>query len=335
MKYFHVKLTTTFDHPSGKFDSETYLAAENKTQAKAKASSYIFENDGRNCMFYKSPRLEEVSEDAYLEKTQGPAEFPYHAEVDRYLARLVLFGEKDTYDESELRAADAFLASPDEEPEKFAEFNVLCERLAEEPLARGTLLEEVKALALTLFRAQWPSDAAAGTLPPDSVDNAVGNGVGEGVLSKPAGDSLDVVNNSPKNSDRSSKTLPGSRTWADVELDIVLAGIARLAGADDADNDTLSWARKTLDRRPGEVMAWVLGLRKVRGVLAYGSDFIFDLVRGLPAGIDVEHDSCALDAHITSFLREYGLLYLRKKRGGRNTGCQHRHCDDQDPEMVR
>ncbi|WP_161796297.1 hypothetical protein, partial [Serratia marcescens] len=120
---------------------------------------------------------------------------------------------------------------------------------------------------------------------------------------------------SPLNNDRSSEALPGARTWADVELDIVLAGIARLAGSDDADNDTLSWARKTLDRRPGEVMAWVLGLRKVNGVLAYGSNFIFDLVRGLPAGIDVEHDTCALDAHIASFLREYGLLYVRKGEG--------------------
>ena len=224
---------------------------------------------------------------------------------------MLLFGEQDAYDESEVRDASKFLAHPDDEPEKFAEFSVLCERLTDIKLERGALLEEVRAAALSLFNAQWPSDMVRSTLPPDSVDNAVGNGVEDGVLSEPAGDSLGVVNNSPHNNNRSSETLPGPRTWVDVELDIVLAGIARLAGPDDADNDTQAWAHKTLDRRPGEVMAWVLGLRKVSGVLAYGRDFIFDLVRGLPTGIDVEHDTGALDAYITCFLQEFGSQYVK------------------------
>lgn len=310
MKYFHVTLLTTVDHPNGKIASETYLAAENKTQAKAKASAYIFENDGRNCMFYKSPRLDEVSEETYLEKTMGPVEFPYHAEIDLYLACLVLFGEQGVYDDGELQDAGEFLANPDDEPEKFSEFNVLCERLADVKLERGATLEEVKLTALALYNGQWPStEIAAGALPPTAVDNSVHNGVGADAGSGPGDDDAIPVNNSSISDVRSSQpTNVGN--WNDIGLAVACALWVGDVDSSDIHPTVVSWAEKKIARRDQDVMAWELALRKVPDIDRFDLTFVFDLVRERP-DFDVCRDVVVLDTYVANFVRQHASLYVK------------------------
>ncbi|WP_337049992.1 PD-(D/E)XK nuclease-like domain-containing protein [Serratia fonticola] len=313
MKYFRIKLLTTVDHPNGKFARETYLAAENKTQAKTKASTYIFENDGRNCMFYKAPRLEEVSEELYLEKTMGAEElFPHHAEMDRYLACLVLFGVQEAYDESEQQDALEFLANPDDEPEKFAEFNVLCEHLADVKLEQGVTLEAVKAAALSLYNGQWPS----AELSPVAVDNAVHNGVGAVVESESVGDGGPLVNNSSVNDDRASQSVLHVTDWKGIERAIACALWMGDVDPADVHPSVMSWADKKIARRDEDVMAWGLALRKVpdADIARFDLRFVFDLVRERP-DFDACRDVVALDAYVSEYVRQFATMYPKVPGG--------------------
>ncbi|WP_063657699.1 hypothetical protein [Candidatus Arsenophonus triatominarum] len=61
MKYFKATIITNVDHEKGKTTNFIYLSSETKIAAKKLASQHIFETDGANCCFYKSPRLEEIS----------------------------------------------------------------------------------------------------------------------------------------------------------------------------------------------------------------------------------------------------------------------------------
>lgn len=66
MRYFHAQLQTTASHPRGKMTASLYLKARNKAQALRQAAAHIGEVDGANGLFYRVPKLEAVTEAAYL-----------------------------------------------------------------------------------------------------------------------------------------------------------------------------------------------------------------------------------------------------------------------------
>ncbi|WP_162505797.1 hypothetical protein [Candidatus Arsenophonus triatominarum] len=58
MKYFKATIITTLT--TRRVRQQFHLSSsETKIAAKKLASQHIFETDGANCCFYKSPRLEE------------------------------------------------------------------------------------------------------------------------------------------------------------------------------------------------------------------------------------------------------------------------------------
>nr|CBA74545.1 hypothetical protein ARN_23620 [Arsenophonus nasoniae] len=69
-----------------------YLASETKIAAKKLASQHIFETDGANCCFYKSPRLEEISVEEYLANTEKQTDITEEQEIDQFCALLAIFG---------------------------------------------------------------------------------------------------------------------------------------------------------------------------------------------------------------------------------------------------
>ncbi|MGY5878586.1 hypothetical protein LB099_06425, partial [Wolbachia endosymbiont of Nasonia oneida] len=130
MKYFKATIITTVDHENGKTTSHIYLESETKIAAKKLASQHIFETDGANCCFYKSPRLEEISVEEYLANTEKQTDITEEQEIDQFCALLTIFGIQEEYDEGEMRDADDLLANPSEEPELFEQYTHLRELLS-------------------------------------------------------------------------------------------------------------------------------------------------------------------------------------------------------------
>ncbi|MFS1538348.1 MAG: hypothetical protein ACL7BU_06220 [Candidatus Phlomobacter fragariae] len=119
MKYFKATITMTVDHENGKTTSPIYLASETIIAAKRLASQHIFETDGANCCFYKSPRLEEISAQEYIANKEKQTDITEEQEIDLFCSLLTIFGIQEEYDDGEIRDADELLANPADEPELF------------------------------------------------------------------------------------------------------------------------------------------------------------------------------------------------------------------------
>ncbi|WGM03557.1 hypothetical protein [Arsenophonus nasoniae] len=152
MKYFKATIITTVDHEKGKTTNFIYLASETKIAAKKLASQHIFETDGANCCFYKSPRLEEISVEEYLANTEKQTDITEEQEIDQFCALLTIFGIQEEYDEGEIRDADELLANPAEEPELFEQYTHLRELLSVKIQEADKIisLNEVKEIAINL-----------------------------------------------------------------------------------------------------------------------------------------------------------------------------------------
>jgi hypothetical protein len=125
MKYFTVHyLTQKTLHPNGHIASTEYVCAETKADAKIQSVLMLRDSiDPANWGFYKSPRLEEMTEDAYIVATTAASAT---SEADVTLMLIAMFGEDDEYNDNERRDALALLENPDDEPEKYAEYLALC-----------------------------------------------------------------------------------------------------------------------------------------------------------------------------------------------------------------
>jgi exodeoxyribonuclease VIII len=164
MKYFKVMYVSQKTlHPDGYKTSSSFVAAETKQAAKLKALAVLSEQDPACCMMYKVPRLDEISEDEYWQKTNGPLNVQT---IDQYCALLVIFGEQDEYDFEERRDADDLLACPENEPEVYAKYLPLRHQVAEAMVGmpKSIFLAEVQALAVRLYR---------GDLSTETMDNYV------------------------------------------------------------------------------------------------------------------------------------------------------------------
>ncbi|WP_180558384.1 PD-(D/E)XK nuclease-like domain-containing protein [Arsenophonus endosymbiont of Apis mellifera] len=153
MKYFKATIITTVDHEKGKTTNFIYLASETKIAAKKLASQHIFETDGANCCFYKSPRLEEITVEEYVANTEKQTDITEEQEIDQFCALLTIFGIQEEYDEGEIRDADELLANPAEEPEIFEQYTNLRELLSVkiQEAGKAISLSEIKEIAIHLF----------------------------------------------------------------------------------------------------------------------------------------------------------------------------------------
>ena len=130
-----------------------------------------------------------------------------------------------------------------------------------------------------------------------------------------------LVENAPCNDDRSQQmdvstvsTMPvesALRTWADVELDVACALWAGDVDPANVHPSIAAWAMKKVSRRDEDVIAWGLALRKVDNALSYGRDFVIDLVRERPDGVDLVRNSAAMDQHVAGFVCEFGSMYVK------------------------
>ncbi|MFS1538045.1 MAG: PD-(D/E)XK nuclease-like domain-containing protein [Candidatus Phlomobacter fragariae] len=153
MKYFKATIITNVDHEKGKTTNYIYLESETKIAAKRLASQHIFETDGANCCFYKSPRLEEISAQEYIANTDKQTDLTEEQEIDQFCALLTIFGVQEEYDEGEIRDADELLAKPADEPELFEKYAELREwvSLQMREADKAISLNEIKKMAITFF----------------------------------------------------------------------------------------------------------------------------------------------------------------------------------------
>lgn len=320
MKYFHCVIPSNADHPEGKFVTETYIAADSKASAKVKASRWLHEMDGANGMFYKAPRFTEIAEETYIAKTEKQENLFDSSGLDQYLACLVIFGEQEGYDEAELSDADDLLANPADDEDSYAAFEQLRREVHDNlpMLDMDATLEKRKALALSLYNLEKPSGAVVdsasdASLSTKTVDNSLVTGADGEAESAPAPDEACVVKNHTYLDTRSQECNPAvnGRDWPDVELDIVLALTESVGKPAAVDEDVLTWARRKAERCPEDMLVWVLALRKVAGILDYGRDFVFDVVRECPDAVVKERDPAALDAYVAGFVRQFGMMYAK------------------------
>jgi exodeoxyribonuclease VIII len=170
MKYFKVMYVSQKTlHPDGYKTFSSFVASETKHAAKLKALAVLSEQDPACCMMYKVPRLDEISEDEYYQKTK--VQLNVQA-IDQYCALLAIFGEQDEYDSEERRDADDLLACPEDEPEVYAEYLPLRRQVTEAMagMPKAICLAEVQTLALHLYR---------GDLSTETVGKYVNSVVGE------------------------------------------------------------------------------------------------------------------------------------------------------------
>lgn len=126
MKYYKAVIPSQKSlHPNGFFATEYYVAAETRDEAKKAALVMLREDDFDNCQYYKSPRVEEISDETYRAKTEKQTDIIETAEIDTYCALLTLFGSQEGYDEGEIADANDLLINPEDEPEAYARYTVL------------------------------------------------------------------------------------------------------------------------------------------------------------------------------------------------------------------
>ncbi|OIV47964.1 hypothetical protein BK025_00090, partial [Sodalis sp. TME1] len=112
-KFYEAVIPSNADHPNGRKTLRAYIAAETKAEAKVKASRFIFEQDGEYGSFYKAPRFEEITQELYISKTEKQLDHVDESAIKQYCALLSLFSEQESYDEDEVRDAEAMISNPE------------------------------------------------------------------------------------------------------------------------------------------------------------------------------------------------------------------------------
>ena len=330
MKYFTVQYVSQKTlHPDGYKTFTSFVAADTKHAAKLKSLEILAAEDPACCMMYKVPRLDEISQESYLRSTSAsgaPAPLDMAA-IDQLCALLAIFGEQDEYDDAERRDAVDLLACPDDEPEVYAEYLSLNHRVHQSMGGWASTVSqaEAQAIVMQLFNGEWLGEVESANaltaenktdLFTDSVDNTLATGADADAETGPAPDEPALHENRPLNDARSQESGPpvATRYWPDVELDIVLALTPSVEKTGTVDDATLTWARRKVERCPEDMLVWVLALRKVDGILDFGRDFVFDIVRESPEGLDKAHDPAELDAYVAGFVRQYGMMYAKHQQ---------------------
>lgn len=315
--YFGVKLISNTDHPQGRKVLETYVAAETKAEAKVKASRFLFEQDGEYGSFYKAPRLEEITEALYISKTELQLDHVDESAIKQYCALLSLFSEQESYDEDEVRDAEAMISNPEgEEAEDVARYDALLQKVnAHRAVMRKDIsLDDIKTMALRAYRggdvggeAVHKSDDihmminTKPELPPESVDNPEENAP-ETEETVEAVEIDESVNNSPDCDNRSSEsdeTKP--RDWPDLELNIARALWEGELHWEFIPSEVEQWARKMVKRRDGEMMRWLLALQQVPDILSRSREFIFTVISS-PHDPEIYLTPEAIDAYVARFV---------------------------------
>lgn len=201
MKYFKVTFVSQRSlHPEGHLVFETFIAAETKKEAKVFALDWLKENHAENCMYFKSPRLEDSDEQQYLASIAPDADsINKISEIDVYCALLVIFGIQDEYDDDEINDANDLLNTPDDEPEIYEKYLELRHDL-DDVLAVNQPdlgLEAIKKLAVEIFELGKPST--------EPVNIPVENGDVQLVTNCESVPFVELVNNQPINDDRTAE----------------------------------------------------------------------------------------------------------------------------------
>lgn len=120
MSFYQVNITSNkSDHPRGEVIVTGYFKHDGSIKERKIMALKLLQTelDPENCMFYKSPRIQAISESEYTLAMQ--IELPEHSEVDELCALFVLFGdyEGEEYEADELADAREFLSNPDTYPE--------------------------------------------------------------------------------------------------------------------------------------------------------------------------------------------------------------------------
>lgn len=176
MKYFRVNFVSQKTmHPSGLVCFEHYIAAETKAAAKVAALEFLRTEDANHCMYYKAPRLEEITAERYAEQCQKDVSESAASDIDLYLACLVIFGEQESYDEDELRDASDLLAMPEDEPALHGTYLLLKDDLDAVLSVRDIPLsaEDIRKEALSLYLLGKPSNEQEGEISTISADTSV------------------------------------------------------------------------------------------------------------------------------------------------------------------
>ncbi|CAK8741794.1 hypothetical protein SODG_005112 [Sodalis praecaptivus] len=326
MKYFHVVIPSNTDHPNGKQTLEAYIAAESKAEAKVKAAEYLYEQDGKFAIYYKAPRFEEITEELYISKTEKQLGHVDEFAIKQYCALLSLFGEGDEYSAEELRDAEALLNDPEsEEPEDVARYDALLQKVTTHrgTMAKDATLADIKSAARCLYRGgEVDSEVVHKSddipmiintnpeLPPKAVDKPEENAL-EPTETVEAVDVDESVNHSPACDSRSSESdETKARDWPDLELDIARALWEGELHWQAIPFEVEQWARKLVKRRDGEMMRWLLALRKVPDILSRSREFIFKVIRS-PHDPEVYVTPEAIDAYVVSFVEQESVDEVR------------------------
>lgn len=201
MKYFKVTFVSQRSlHPEGHLVHETFIAAETKKEAKVLALDWLKENHAENCMYFKSPRLEDSDEQQYLESiASDKSAIEKKPDIEVYCALLSIFGVQDEYDEDETCDALDLLNNPDDEPEIFAQYRELLHDLnavlaVNEPELSA---EATQKLAVEIFE--------LGKSSTEPVNILVENSDAQLVTDCENTEINKLINNSPLNDDRTAE----------------------------------------------------------------------------------------------------------------------------------
>ncbi len=290
MKYFTVTyISQKTLHPEGYKTFTEFLSAETKHAAKLKALEVLSEKDPDCCMMYKVPRLNEISEEVYLSKTEQQLDIVDDMAVQRYCALLALFGEQECYDEDEVRDADDFLACPDDEPEIYARYSALQQKVSEyrAVMPKDAHLDDIRAVALRVYRAGDVVHKSASIsliannnneLPPEVVENSVER-EGESAETVAVTESEISVINSPDIDAWSSESdEANARDCADLELDIACALLPVEVDFNDIPAHLLEISQHRLARGDSEITRWYQALQRFPDILAGSRPALFALI---------------------------------------------------------
>ncbi|MGL9724077.1 PD-(D/E)XK nuclease-like domain-containing protein [Sodalis sp. (in: enterobacteria)] len=317
MKYFHVVIPSNTDHPNGKQTLEAYIAAESKAEAKVKAAEYLYEQDGKFAIYYKAPRFEEITEELYISKTEKQLDHVDEFAIKQYCALLSLFSEQDSYDEDEVRDAQAMISNPEgEEPEDVARYDALLQKVTahRETMAKDAPLADIKSAVLYLYRGEEVGSEVVHKsddipiiintnpeLPPEAVDKPEENAL-EPTETVEAVDVDESVNYSPACDNRSSESdETKARDWPDLELDIARALWEGELHWEFIPYEVEQWAQKIVKRRDVEMIRWLLALRKVPDILSRSREFVFKVIR-TPHDQDIYLTPEAIYAYVARFV---------------------------------
>lgn len=325
-KFYETVIPSNADHPNGRKTLRTYIAAETKAEAKVKASRFIFEQDGEFGSFYKAPRFEEITQEQYISKTEKQLDHVDESAIKQYCALLSLFSEQESYDDDEVRDAEAMISNPDgEEPEDVARYDALLQKVTTHrgTMAKDATLEDIKSAMLCLYRGGevggqivHKSDdipmiiKTNPELPPESVDKPEENAP-ESTESVEVVDVDESVNDSPACDIRSSESEEAKvRDWPDLELGIARALWEGELHWEFIPSEVEQWARKMVKRRDAEMMRWFLALREVPDILLRGREFIFAVIRS-PHDREIYLTPKAIDAYVASFVEQESVGEVR------------------------